>query len=426
MRKVYKFKNGASLIYRKNRLSRATAIRFGINRGGALDNNTGLSHLLEHMLFKGTSTKTKEQLDEDIRLNISSINASTGAETLVMRFYESSKQFEKGLEICADCFLNANFPEEELEKEKQVVLQEIIRDKDNQARIAFKNLWNTAYNYPETKSSTLGDENKMLKITRKNLLNYKQNNFISNNFYACVTSSLPFLKVKKLIKKYLVDNLKMGDKPDFNIYDFKINGDSKLVCETMDRNKVKILIGFPTCGFLELEQNFIDGLSIKYLNVMKSPMWNQFREKHQLVYAISMGRSTNRNDGLIFFDIETEPKKVNMCFDVLGELFKEIKNEVNEKDVNRVKRNFKEFRDRYVGHPTDYCIDDFYEYLGHGRLLKEREFKFEKKDITLDNVKKSINNLVNFDKVFVSVVGNIKKEDIYSIKKIKSILKANN
>ena len=281
MRKVYKFKNGSTLIYRKNRLSRATAIRFGINRGGALDNNTGLSHLLEHMLFKGTSTKTKEQLDEDIRLNISSINASTGAETLVMRFYESSKQFEKGLEICADCFLNANFPEEELEKEKQVVLQEIIRDKDNQARIAFKNLWNTAYNYPETKSSTLGDENKMLKITRKNLLNYKQNNFISNNFYACVTSSLPFLKVKKLIKKYLVDNLKMGDKPDFNIYDFKINGDSKLVCETMDRNKVKILIGFPTCGFLDLEQNFIDGLSIKYLNVMKSPMWNQFREVNQ-------------------------------------------------------------------------------------------------------------------------------------------------
>ena len=71
-------------------------------------------------------------------------------------------------------------------------------------------------------------------------------------------------------------------------------------------------------------------------------------------------------------------------------------------------------------------IQPIIAYLGHGRLLKEREFKFEKKDITLDNVKKSINNLVNFDKVFVSVVGNIKKEDIYSIKKIKSILKANN
>lgn len=423
MRRVYKFKNGATLIYRKNNLSKGTAIRFGINRGGALDKNTGLSHLLEHMLFKGTSTKTKEQLDEDIRLNISSINASTGGETLVMRFYESSKQFEKGLEICSDCFLNANFPEDELEKEKQVVLQEIIRDKDNQSRIAFKNLWNLAYNYPETKSTTLGDENKMVKLTRKNLIDYKEKNFISNNFYACVTSSMPFLKVKKLVKKYLVDNLHEGNKPEFNLYDLKINGDSKLTIETMDRNKVKILIGFPTSGFVNLRQNFIDGLVIKYLNVMKSPMWNQFREKNQLVYAISLSRSTNRHDGLIFFDIETDPKKVNLCFDVLGELFKEIKEEVNEKDIARVKRNFKEFKDRYVGHPTDYCIDDFYEYLGHGRLLKEREFKFEKKDITLENVKKSIDNLINFDKVFVSIVGNVNKKDIYTIKKIQSVLK---
>ncbi len=424
MRIVHKYKNGAILIYEKNKLSKATAIRFGINRGGALDNNTGRSHLLEHMLFKGTSTKTKEQLDEDIRLNISSINASTSSNSLVMRFYESSKQFEKALQICADCFLNSNFPADELEKEKQVVLQEIIRSKDDQNRIAYFNLWKTAYNYPQTKSHTLGDESKMLKISQKSLIDYKTDNFISNNFYTSVVSSLPFGTIKRIIKKQLVDKLTPGNKPNFNEYELTINAESARVIEKMDRNKVKLLIAFPTTGFKNLKENFVSGLLLKYLNVIKSPMWNYFREKNQLVYAISMGRSTYNNDGLIMFNIETDPAKVNKCFDVLSELFAELQKGVDQKEVDRIRRNFKEGKDRYVGHPTDFCVDNMYELWGHGRLLKRKEFKFEKHAITQQNLQKSIDEIINFKKVFVSIVGNVDPKKIYSIKKIEQVLKS--
>ena len=166
-----------------------------------------MSHLVEHMLFKGTSKHDNQQLTTLIRDNFSNLNASTSGDYMAIRSYESNKKLKPALQISSEMLLDSVFPEEELKKEKEVVRQEIIRANDDINRIASLTLNTMAYNYPEIKSTTLGDEKKMMAIKRSQLLKYQKDNIIRENFVASVSSNLPAFVIKHYINKYFIDKI---------------------------------------------------------------------------------------------------------------------------------------------------------------------------------------------------------------------------
>ena len=290
MPKIIKLNGGGVLLYEHNNQSKATAYRVGVFRGGYLDNNTGISHLFEHMMFKGTKNYSNDQLSEQIRENFSNLNASTGGEYMLIRSYESNRKLKPALKISAEMMLDSVFPEEELKKEKDVVRQEIVRANDDINRIASLNLNKIVYNYPEIKSDTLGDEKKMMAITRDELIGYQNNNLIKENFFASVSSNLPSFVIKKYINDYFYKRLPSGNKNTFESADLTINGDSKLIVETKDRQKVVIMVAIPCYGFNDYKKSFYLSRLINHLSGLKGPLFNHFREKKQLVYYMIIHR----------------------------------------------------------------------------------------------------------------------------------------
>lgn len=423
MSKLIKLKDGAVLLYHHNKQSKATAFRIGVLRGGYLDKNSGMSHLFEHMLFKGTKNYTNDELTQVIRDNFSNLNAETGGEHMIIRSYESNKKLKSALEISADMLLNSNFPENELKNEKQVVRQEIIRANDDMKRLARLNLFTLIWNYPELKSDALGDEKKMMAITSKQLLNYREKNIVRENFVACVSSSLPCFVVKKYINKCFINKIKSGEKNTFESANFKINGESKMKIETMKRNKIVLDIAIPCMGFSDKKMSFLLSRVINYCSGLKGPLFNHFREKRQLVYAVSLSRWSNKEDGVLIFNIETSSDKVNDCFYALRDFINDIKTGIPQNDVERLLEKYDENDDRFVGHPVDYCRDDFYEYLDNRKLYPANMYKKFKRSIKKEILDNIIQKTFNISKVFVSVVGSITKKDVLSINKIIDILK---
>lgn len=423
MAKVIKLKNGAVLLYSHNNQSKATAFRVGIFRGGYLDKNTGISHLLEHMLFKGTKNCSNDQLSALIRDNTRTINASTSGDYMLIRAYESNKKLKDAFKLTADMLINSNFPSEELEKEKQVVKQEIIRANDDIQRKASKNLLISAYNYPEIKSSVLGDEKKMMAITRKDLLKYQENNIVCENFFASCCSSLPAFVIKRLVNKYFIKNLKSGIKNEFNSSFLSINGKSKLVVEPMERQKIVLKVAIPTFGYSNLKDNFLLGQLLNYFSGIKGPIFNHFREKKQLVYAVSLNRWAYRDDGLLVFDIETSKDKINDCFVAISDFIKDAKQGIEQHEVDRLLEKIEEREDCYIGHPVDSCANIIFNYLDHNKIIKSREYLKNKKYLTKKTLDELINQVFTFDKVFVSVAGPVTKKEIPNINKIISIIK---
>lgn len=422
MPKIIKLKDGAVLLYHKNNQSKATAFRVGMRRGGFLDKNTGLSHLFEHMLFKGTTNWSNEELTALIRDNFSNLNASTSGDYMIIRSYESKKKIKQALKISSDMLLNSTFDKDELEKEKQVVRQEIIRANDDIQRIASHNLNIMAYNYPVFKSKTLGDEKKMMAITQKQLLKHREYNLVRENFIASVSSNLPAHTIKKYINEYFVDHLKSGEKNTFDSCDYKINGKSGIVVETMDRQKVVMKVAIPCCGYLDMKNSFLLSRVISYISGVKGPLFVHFREKKQLVYSVGLRRTNCKYDGLLYFDIETSTDKVNDCFYAIKDFMDEVKQGIAQKDVSRLLEKYEENDDRFVGHPVDFCSGIMFDYLDYGRIIKDKEFKKFKKYITKENLDKVILDVFNPDKVFVSVAGPVAKKDIMPFSQIEKLI----
>ncbi|MBQ2864661.1 MAG: insulinase family protein [Clostridia bacterium] len=424
MPKIIKLNGGGVLLYEHNNQSKATAYRVGVFRGGYLDKNTGISHLFEHMMFKGTKNYTNDQLSEQIRENFSNLNASTGGEYMLIRSYESNKKLKPALKISSEMMLESVFPEEELKKEKDVVRQEIVRANDDINRVASLTLNKMIYNYPEIKSDTLGDEKKMMAITRNELLDYQKNNLVKENFFASVSSNLPAFVIKKYIKDYFYNKLPSGEKNTFESADLTINGDSKLVVETRDRQKVVLMVAIPCCGFNDLQQSFYLSRLMNHLSGLKGPLFNHFREKKQLVYSVSLRRWSGRQDGVLVFSIETSPDKVNECFHAIHDFIEEVKKGLTQKEIDRLKERYIESDDRYVGHPVDHCANLVYDYMDRKKYIKPRVWDKLNKKLTVSDINTVINQTFgNIEKVFVSIVGLIDKKDVYPINKIIKTIK---
>lgn len=423
MPKIIKLNGGGVLLYHHNRQSNATAYRIGIFRGGYLDKNTGISHLFEHMMFKGTKFHTNDELSELVRENFSNLNASTSGEYMLIRSYESNKKLKPALKISAELMLDSVFPKDELQKEKDVVRQEIVRANDDITRIASLNLNRMVYDYPEIKSETLGDEKKMMAITQKQLLDYSKNNIVKENFFASVSSNLPAFIIKRYINKYFYNRLSSGVKNTFESVDLTINGESKLVVETMDRKKVVIMFAIPCCGFNDVKKSFYLSRVITHLSGLKGPLFNHFREKKQLVYSVSLRRWSNREDGVLVFNIETSADKVNECFEAIHDFIEEVKLGLTQKDVDRLKERYIESEDRYIGHPVDYSGNLLYDYMDRKKYIKPRVWNKLNKRTSVENLNEVIaETFNNINKVFVSVAGPVEKKDVYNINKIIKII----
>lgn len=155
-----------------DKIDEINSVTFGIFvKTGAkneLDGERGISHLLEHMMFKGTKIKSAKDISEIIDNEGGNINAYTGKENTVYYVQMLSGRLKKGIEILTDMFLNSTFSEENLEKEKNVVIEEIRMYDDIPEEIIHDR--NAAFVIDGVQGyCVLGTEESIRGITRENL-----------------------------------------------------------------------------------------------------------------------------------------------------------------------------------------------------------------------------------------------------------------
>ncbi len=128
-----KFDNGLRLVIHEMPQTMSVSIGIAVNAGGAFetDEEDGISHFIEHMMFKGTPTRTYLQISEDFDRIGSLSNAYTSKDTTMYYVKSTTEHMAETFDILADFFLNSVFPEEEMEKEKGVIIEEIMRSGDD-------------------------------------------------------------------------------------------------------------------------------------------------------------------------------------------------------------------------------------------------------------------------------------------------------
>jgi zinc protease len=182
------FENGMEVIFKENHSSpMITSIVF-VRAGAKYEDefNNGVTHFLEHLLFDGTKNRSRKEISEGIRNRGGYINAFTRKDLTAYLVLMPKEYIESGLDIQADQLLNSIFPEEEVAKERKVVIEEIQQGNDNDANLAYyffsaKSMAGTGYERP-----VLGYKNIIASIPRERVIEYWKAYYAPNNMIALV------------------------------------------------------------------------------------------------------------------------------------------------------------------------------------------------------------------------------------------------
>jgi zinc protease len=191
--KLTTFDNGLTLIVREDHSApvvsaQAWCMAGSIHEGKWL--GAGLSHVLEHMLFKGTTTRPGSRIDQEVQEAGGYMNAYTSFDRTVFHIDVPNTGATVALDILCDIMQNATLPPEEMAKEKQVILREMDMNVDDPGRRASRRLFETAYTRSPYRFTVIGYPDIFNELNPEDILAYYREKYAPNNLFYVVTGDV--------------------------------------------------------------------------------------------------------------------------------------------------------------------------------------------------------------------------------------------
>lgn len=161
------------------------------------DGQSGLAHFVEHTLFKGTTRRNSYQVTQRMENVGGDLNACTAKEETCFHASFLSGDYPRAIELLADILFNATFPEKEIEKEKDVVLEEINYYQDSPSELIFDEIEEVAFTGHPLGRNILGTKKSLRKLHRTDILDFVSKNYTADNI---VLSSVGNISLPSLIK----------------------------------------------------------------------------------------------------------------------------------------------------------------------------------------------------------------------------------
>ena len=200
---IYQLDNGMEVLLIENPALPMVGVNVVIKVGSAYENfsTSGMSHMLEHLLFNGTTTRTQKQLYDDVDRIGGYNNAHTDNFYTDFMMVTPTENIRKGMEIQADMLFNSTLPVEKFEKEKGIVLEEISKSLANPQEQFGRNTLSIIYNGHALSLPTLGTYSTIQSMSRDKVNTFYKNNYVPNNMIMSIIGNFETKKMLSLIKE---------------------------------------------------------------------------------------------------------------------------------------------------------------------------------------------------------------------------------
>jgi predicted Zn-dependent peptidase len=299
--------------------------------------HNGVAHMVEHMMFKGTAKRTAAQIAEEIEDVGGHVNAYTSREVTAYHIHLLKDHLPLALEILADIIQNSVMPEEEVERERHVILQEIGMSVDTPDDLVFDLYQMTAYPDQGLGAPILGTTDIVSKMPKDILMNYVKEFYIPSKMVVSIAGNVDHEQAVELVSSLFGE----GDKKEEETIltaNYK-GGDLR---QEKDLEQSHIILGFQ--GVSRKHDDFYAALALSTVfgGGMSSRLFQEVREKRGLVYSVFSFHSGYQDDGQFQIYAGTGPKDVPKLMEVLCEEITRIKlHEIEDKEWERCRSQMK-------------------------------------------------------------------------------------
>jgi len=389
-----------------------------IGTGGRYENkqNSGISHCLEHMVFKGTRSRSTRDIKESIEGIGGSLNGFTDEEATCYLVKVPKKHIEQGLDVLSDMVLHPKVTKADLDLERGVIFEEIKIYKDRPDQYVHQLLCETLWPDHQLGMSLVGTEETLKKMDRARILDYKDRTYSPENIVVCVCGNVDeeaFVeaakaRLSKMEKKPLGRFKKFQSKqkkPRFRFY-YK------------ETEQTHVDMGFHNVSRFHPDKYTSSLLHILLGGNMSSRLFHEVREVRGLAYEISSGVKCYSDTGAFYVTAGVDNKKLPRALEVIMKELRKIKAGCVTED------EFKRAKDFFRGQISMTLEDTMARMIWVGEKLIVNDINYNIDEVidSIDSVtREMVRDLAK--KIFrtanmnVAMIGPLSKKDQASIKK---------
>lgn len=365
-----------------------------------LPNEHGISHLLEHMAFKGTGRRSARQIAEEIEAVGGDLNAATSIETTTYYARVLKPDVPLALDVLSDILSDPTFDAEELARERNVIVQEIGAAEDTPDDIVFDHLQATAFPNQPVGRSVLGTRESVCSFTADSLRAYLTRNYCAPGMVVAATGAIEHQSiVDQVAKLFATFDRSTGPAPQPAIYR------GGVYVERRDLEQAHLAFALeglpqrdPALFSLQVFTNVLGG-------GMSSRLFQEVREVRGLCYSISAFHMPYADTGIFALYSGTDDRDAPELMQVVIEEMARAAETITESEINRAKAQMKAGLLMALESSTARAEQIARQIMVHGRVIPTAELIDKIDAVTVDSARAAGRSLVARSRPAIAALG---------------------
>lgn len=401
--------NGMRVVTEEIPYVNSVSIGIWVKVGSRYENkeNNGISHFIEHMLFKGTKSRSAKEIANSIDKIGGQLNAFTSKECTCFYAKVLDTHFDIALDVLADMFFNSNFDQEDIEKERGVVIEEINMYEDSPEDLVHDLFSQAVWSGNPLGMSILGSEESLGNLSRERIVDYFNENYIPQNIVISVVGNFKHSDAVKKIKEYFE---KAEHKNNSSAHIIMPRFEPEYTLKSKVTEQVHLCMGF---NGVDIKSNAYYPMLILnnvFGGAMSSRLFQKIREDRGLAYSVFSYPSSFEDCGLFSIYAGSKPNNLRSVAELIMEEIRAVKEAgITEEEMYDSKEQLKGSYILGLESTSGRMIS-----IGKSELLLERIYSpteiLERIDeVDMDSVNSIIKHIFDTDSMGAAVIGSMKK-----------------
>lgn len=344
MIKTKTYANGLRLVVETLPLFRSVAMGVMVGAGSSLESadENGISHFIEHVNFKGTKTRSAFDISAELEGIGAIVNAYTAKDITCYYVKCTAERAERSFSVLSDIYLNSVYPEDEIEKERGVVIEEINMVEDTPDELCIDLLAEAYFGKSGYGATILGPLKNAERFSKNDILAYKSKYYTPKNTVVSFAGNITFEQAEELMQKYFAEFITLTSVSESATQDLILSPLCGRLAIDKPIEQAHVALGVPACKAGDADKHALLLVNSVLGGGMSSRLFQSVREKEGLAYSVYSYVSLYRETGVTYLYAAVNPKNTQAAYDkLLDEMHVLSEKGITERELERAKEQIK-------------------------------------------------------------------------------------
>ncbi|MFC1918373.1 M16 family metallopeptidase [Chloroflexota bacterium] len=330
--------NGLRIVTTTMPHTHSVSICFFVGIGSRYESEAqaGISHFIEHLRFKGTLKRpTATEISAAIEGVGGILNGGTDKELTIYWAKVARHHFARALEVLVDMLLHSRFEPAEIERERQVVIEEINMTKDSPSQQVHMLIDELLWPGHPLGRDIAGSKESMTNINRDMIFDFLKSKYLPNNTVATIAGNIEHQEAVSAVSQAMANWTNQQPQPEYKSY--KEHTNPRLQIERKDTEQAHLCLALPGLSITHPKRFAIDLLNVVLGEGMSSRLFSEIRDKLGLAYSIHSYADHFLDSGSITIYAGVEPKNLTVAIKAIMEQLSRLKKQVPESELSKAK-----------------------------------------------------------------------------------------